>query len=171
MTYSTLAANNAKNLADLWVLPLFGEHKPSPYLQTEFWEMQARFSPDGRWIAYESTESGRPEVYVQSFPAASGKVPVSTQGGADPRWRRDGKELFYLAADHKLMAVEVKTGPTFEAGVPRALFQARVIDLYDVYKHYTVTKDGQRFLFVTPVEEVNSDPITVVLNWTAELRR
>ena len=171
IAYSILAANNPKNFTDLWVLPLFGERKPTPYVQAESWEAQARFSPDGRWIAYQSTESGGPEVYVQSFPVSSGKVRISTQGGADPRWRRDGKELFYLAADHKLMAVEVKTGSAFEAGVPKALFQAPIIDLYDAYKHYTVTNDGQRFLIVTPAEEVASDPITVVLNWTAGLKQ
>jgi Tol biopolymer transport system component len=171
IAYSATSANSPKTLTDLWVLPLFGERKPILYLQAEFWEMQARLSLDGRWIAYESTESGRPEVYVQSFPALGGKVKVSTQGGADPRWRRDGKELFYVAADHELMAVEVRIGSTFQAGVPKALLRMRVISYDDVYKHYTVSKDGQRFLVVTPTEEVSSNPITVVINWTAELRR
>jgi hypothetical protein len=151
------------------VLPLFGDRKPIPYLQTEFIELQARFSPDGRWIAYNSHESGRPEVYVQSFPASADKSKVSTDGGAAPHWRRDGKELFYIAADQKLMAVEAKTGTTFQPGLPRALFQMRV-DVTD-RSCYTVTKDGQRFLVNTLVEESASMPITVVLNWTADLRR
>jgi eukaryotic-like serine/threonine-protein kinase len=153
------------------VLPLFGDRKPIPYLQTEFVEAQARFSPDGRWIAYSSNESGRPEVYVQSFPASASKSKVSTDGGAEPRWRRDGKELFYIAADQKLMAVEVKVGTTFQPGLPRALFQTRVIGLCDELNHYAVSKDGQRFLVNTVVEESTSNPLTVVLNWTAELRR
>jgi serine/threonine protein kinase len=169
--YATITADNPKSFTDLWVLPLFGERKPMPYLQTEFWQHEARFSPDGRWIAYRSDESGKMEIYVQSFPAPSGRVPVSTEGGVNPSWRGDGKELFYLAADQKLMAVEVKSGATFQAGVPRALFLTRVSGAVGSSKHYTVTKDGQRFLVNMPVEGASSNPITIVLNWTAELRR
>ena len=99
---------------DVWVLPLEGDRKPFPFLQTPFKETQARFSPNGRWVAYVSNESGRNEVYVQTFPASGGKWPVSTKGGTSPLWRGDGKELFYDSGDGKLMAVEVKTGGTFE---------------------------------------------------------
>jgi hypothetical protein len=148
-----------------------GEHKPIPYLQTEFSEFQARFSPDGRWITYTSDESGRNEVYVQIFPTAAEKCKISTDGGADPRWRRDGQELFYLATDQKLMAVEVRKSATFQPGLPKILFVTRVTGLADRRNHYAVSKDGQRFLVNTLVEEASSNPITVVLNWTADLRR
>jgi eukaryotic-like serine/threonine-protein kinase len=160
-----------KPAADVWVLPMFGECKPIPYLRREFLELQARFSPDGRWVAYTSNETGRSEVYVQGFPTPSGKWQVSTEGGEDPRWRRDGKELFYLAAYERLMVVEVKTAPTFQRGIPRALLQTQFAELFGDLSHYVVSKDGQRFLVNTKVGESSSSLITVVLNWTAELRR
>lgn len=154
--------------ADLWIIPLFGDHKPFPFLQTEFQENSGRFSPNGRWMAYDSNETGRNEVYVQAFPPSGAKWMVSANGGGSPRWRRDGKELFYLAADRKLMAVAVNGEGTFKAGVPKALFQTReIIGRYV----YAVTPDGQRFLVNTPLEEASTSPITVVLNWTAELKR
>jgi hypothetical protein len=129
----------------------------------------ARVSPDGRWIAYESDESGRYEVYVQSFPASGGKWQISTAGGAEPRWRGDSKELFYVARG-KLMAVEVKTGAsTFEAGIPRTLF-APPLASDQRRNRYVVTADGKRFLVRTPVGET-SMPITVVMNWTAAVKR
>ena len=111
-------SDDPKTGYDLWVLPLEGDRKPQPYLQTQFRENQGQFSPDGHWVAYTSDESGRLEVYVQPFPAAGGKWQISTNGGENPKWRRDGKELFYLGLDRRLMAVEVKTAPTFEAGLP-----------------------------------------------------
>ncbi|HYM11730.1 MAG TPA: hypothetical protein VEU62_13425, partial [Bryobacterales bacterium] len=155
---------------DLWILPMLGDHKPFPYLQTESDEFQARFSPDGRWIAYVSNESNpRYEVYVQAFNgqgAASGeKWQVSTNGGAQPAWRRDGRELFYMAPDQKIMAVEVKSGSTFEPGAPKALFQTQVLGVTDARNHYAVTSDGQRFLVNTVVENLTSSPITVLVNW------
>ncbi|HYT31056.1 MAG TPA: hypothetical protein VEO37_00560, partial [Thermoanaerobaculia bacterium] len=158
-----------KTGSDLWVLPLFADRKPIPFLQTEFNEGQGQFSPDGRWLAYFSDESGRREIYVQAFPASGGKWQISTTGGMFPRWRRDGKELFYIAADRKLMAVEVQTDPTLQADRPRALFETHVFGAPVI--PYTVSADGQRFLFNTPTEEAFSSPITVVVNWTAELKK
>jgi eukaryotic-like serine/threonine-protein kinase len=155
---------------DIWILPLFGDGKPYSLLQTPFSEYQAHFAPDGKWFAYTSNESGRSEVYVQSFPPSGGKWQVSTGGGAQPHWRRDGKELFYLAPDRKLMAVEVKMGSTFETSAPKTLFQTQVVR-YEAPNRYVVTGDGQRFLVNSPVEEVSQTPITVVLNWTAGLRK
>src|SRR5262249_16614512 len=112
---------------DLWVVPLFGDRKPFSYLQTEASEDNARFSPDGKWIAFESNETGQPEIYVRSFPVeAAGKWQISTVGAEQPMWRRDGKELFYLTLDKKLMATEVKTGQTFEAGASKLLFQTQI---------------------------------------------
>jgi Tol biopolymer transport system component len=154
---------------DLWVLPLSGDRQPRPFLQTPFDERQGRFSPDGRSVAYVSDESGRFEVYVQSFPTPGGKWQISTEGGSDPRWRRDGKELFYRAADGKLMAVEVKGGSIFEARSPKVLLATPPLNFFD--RNYAVTADGQRFLISTPVRDASSEMITVVINWTAELRR
>ena len=158
------------NGSDIWALPLFGDGKPYALLQTTFSESQGHFSPDGRWFAYTSNESGRNEVYVQSFPPSGGKWLVSTGGGAQPHWRRDGKELFYIAADRKLMAVAVTAGSGFETGAPKPLFQTQVVR-YDAPNRYEVRPDGQRFLVNSPMEEVSQTPITVILNWTAALKR
>ena len=167
---------------DLWVFPLFGDpgpagavaRKPTRFIQTEFDEGQARFSPDGKWVAYASTESGRPEVYVQPFPASGGKWQISTGGGLLPMWRRDGKELFYLVPGlGRLMSVEVKTAPQFEAGAPRLLFQAPVGLTHgmEAGSHYAVSADGQRFLLNLPIQDTTPSPITVVLNWPAGLKK
>jgi len=159
-------------LSDLWVLPLFGDRKPIPYLQTRFNEAEGRFSPNGRWIAYNSGESGRNEVYVQPFPAAAGKWQISTDGGFNAKWSRDGKELFYIAADGKFMAVPVNTGARFEAGVPKALFQTAFVGFpFGGSNHYGVSADGQRFLMNVPTGEGSAAPITVVVNWTAGIRK
>ena len=163
--------SDPKTSYDLWVLPLTGGQKPFPFLQTEFNESQGRFSPTGAHVAYTSNESGRNEVYVRPFPAASGKVQVSTDGGDQPRFRRDGKELFYLAPDRRLMTVAVKGGESFEAGLPQALFETRIRDVTIRRYHYDVTGDGERFLVNTAVEQKASAPITLVLNWTADLKR
>ena len=170
--------------ADLWVLPdLAGppeSHKPVPYLRTPFDERQGQFSPDGHWIAYTSDESGpgQYQIYVQSFPAGAGKFQVSTgAGGTEPRWRRDGKEIFYLAADGKLMAVETQTTPEFEAAAPKTLFDPLIRRGRAppwVFFSYDVTADGKRFLVnsVSTVPESSaSAPITVVVNWLAALKR
>ena len=161
-----------KTKSDLWVLPLFGDQKPFPFLQTEFNERNGRFSPDGRWIAYASDESGAYQIYVQSFPTSGGKFPVSTNGGFFPTWRRDGKELFYVSPDRKMMAVEVKgEGATFERGVPKVLFDLRVRSFIDPQARFAVTADGQKFLVNNTIGETTSAPIAVVLNWTADLKK
>jgi serine/threonine protein kinase len=159
---------------DLWVLPMSGDHKPIPYLQTEYNEVHSHFSPDARWVAYVSDESGRAEVYVQSFPATGGKWQISTGGGDQPMWRRDGKELFYVAADGMLMAAEVsQSASTFQAGVPKPLFAPPIskAGINSARNSFLVTADGQRFLVNNPVEDAASFPITVVLNWTSLLKR
>jgi Tol biopolymer transport system component/tRNA A-37 threonylcarbamoyl transferase component Bud32 len=167
--YNSLSPNTG---TDLWVLPLSGDQKPTPFVQTEFTEYQGRFSPDGRWVAYASNLSGTYEVYVQSFPSSGGKWQISTGGGAQPQWRRDGKELFYLAPDRKLMAVEVNgAGATFVAGVPKPLFEAHVSAIFPGIPCYAVTSDGQRFLVNTLVGESAPAPLTVVMNWTADLKK
>ena len=159
---------------DLWVLPLSGDQKPFPYLQGDFSEVQGRFSPDGKWVAYASNESGKWEVYVQSFPAPGGKWQISTNGGAHPQWRRNDGELFYISLDRKLMAVDVKlNGATFSADAPRELFALRLqtVNLPGPRNYFVASADGQRFLVASVPEERITTPMTVVLNWTADLRR
>jgi serine/threonine protein kinase len=153
---------------DIWVLPLFGDRKPFPYVHGDFNESQGQFSPDGRWMAYVSDESGMQQVYIQSFPALTGKEQVSTAGGSEPRWRRDGKELFYVAADRKLMSVLVKSGTNFQADAPRALFET-TLPFAPTRQNYSVSPDGQRFLLNTPAGTTSS--ITIVENWTAGLKK
>ena len=164
-------ANGLKTGADLWILPLSGDRKPFPFLQTESQEGNGMFSPDGRWVAYFSTESGNVELYVASFPGAGGKRQVSTSGANTPaKWRKDGKEIFYLAPDDKLMAAEVNgRGATLEVGAVRPLFDIRRGGPGYVYD---VTADGERFLVNSAVEPKEpSAPITLVVNWTADLKK
>jgi hypothetical protein len=158
---------------DLGVLMLTGEHKASTFLGTSFNEAQARFSPNTRWVAYASDESGRFEVYVRPFPAASGQTQISIAGGTQPEWRRDGRELFYIAADGKMTAVPVATdGATFSAGTPRALFNVEVPEPNPPFPtDYAVTADGQRFLVNTVADQPTRPALTVILNWTADLKR
>jgi Tol biopolymer transport system component len=162
--------NDPKTKRDLCVLPLDGDRKPFPFLQTPFNELSGRFSPDGRWIAYGSDESGKQEAYVQTFPASGGKWQLSTKGGMPPRWSGDGKEMFYISRDGELMAVEVKIGGTFEAGIPKVLFDlsgARISS----NTNYAVTADGQRFIFVSRIEDTAPSSLAVVVNWAAALRK
>ena len=163
-------AQDTKTGWDLWLLPMFGDRQPEPLLQTPFAERDGQFSRDGRWIAYSSDESGRREVYVQPFGTTVGKWLVSTSGGSQPMWRRDGRELFYLGADRQLMAVEVRAGTTIETGVPRPLFDVRVSAI-DFRNHYQPSADGQRFLVASISAEEAAPPITVVVNWPALLRQ
>jgi serine/threonine protein kinase len=158
---------------DLWVLPMTGEAKPFPYLETPFEEAHAQFSPDGRWIAYASNESGRPEVYIQSFPIGGGKWQISTTGGDQPQWRADGKELFYIAPDRSLMAVTIADGTTMEVGRPAVLFQTivPVSGITDDRNNYVPSRDGQRFLVNALADTGNLQPLIMVLNWAGELKR
>src|SRR5207245_1634661 len=111
---------------DIWILPLSGDRKPTPLLQGPYDESQGRVSPDGHWIAYTSNETGREEVYVQSFPEPGGKWQISTRGGSDATWNPNGHELFYISPDQQMMVMSVPAGPTFEVSVPRPLFPIRV---------------------------------------------
>jgi eukaryotic-like serine/threonine-protein kinase len=156
---------------NLFVLPLSGDRKPFPFLNsdTKFAVLFGQFSPDGRWVAYTSTESGRTEIYVAPFPGAGGKWQISTGGGSSPRWRRDGTEIFYLSPDNKLMVAAVNgKGPSIEVGAVRPLFQTNSIGSASTY---AVSADGQRFLINTVPEQAASAPIAVVLNWTAGLKK
>jgi Tol biopolymer transport system component len=157
--------------SDIWLLPLSGDHHATPLLHSEFSEEQAQFSPDGRWLSYTSDESGRSEVYVQDFPSLSGKWRISSSGGGDARWRADGRELFYIAEDRRLMAVPVSTGATFRPGVPTALFDTGMQPNWGTCRnHYDVSRDGKRFIFTAPVDDDRFAPFTIVVNWTAGLQ-
>jgi Tol biopolymer transport system component/predicted Ser/Thr protein kinase len=154
----------------LFVFPLSGDRKPYPFLKTQFNEGLGQFSPDGRWVAYESNDSARDEIYVAPFPGPGGKWQISTAGGSFPRWRRDGTEIFYLAPDNKLMAAAVNgKGGSFEVGVVKPLFETNT---FRARYSFAVSPDGQRFLMInTTKQQVSSAPITVVLNWTAGLKK
>jgi Tol biopolymer transport system component len=171
---------------DQWILPLTGERKPVPILQNPFLEGWPQVSPDGKWIAYTSNETGQNEIYIRTFPEGSGKWQISTNGGIFPRWRHDGKELFFLSAigaglsstsGGKMMAADLRvSGASIQAGVPHALFDSGYFNFNHpvAYNTYAVSADGQRFLIPRPANataEVASTPITVVVNWTAALRK
>jgi eukaryotic-like serine/threonine-protein kinase len=155
---------------DLLLLPPEGDRRPVPYLQTPANETVGQFSPDGRWMAYASDESGTRQIYVQAIPANGDKRQISTAGGDQPRWRRDGHELFYIANNQTLMAAPVKTVGTFETDTPRPLFPIDPVNLVGSSFAYQPALDGQRFLVTTPVSRT-TPPITVVLNWQAGLKK
>jgi eukaryotic-like serine/threonine-protein kinase len=156
---------------DIDALPVSGDRKPYPVLKAAFAQDHARLSPDGRWIAYVSQESGRREVFVQSFPPAGGKWQISTSGGTEPSWRRDGKELYFLSGS-KLKAVDVKAaGSSLEASIPKELFEAPVVvGGARRRSRYLAAPDGQRFLIVASPKAVDATPFIVVQNWQTALK-
>ena len=159
--------------SDVWVLPLAGDRRAFPVLQSPFVESQPQFSPDGQWLAYMTNESGRPEVYVRPFSRDGDRVQVSAAGGGWPRWRRDGKEILYLALDSAVVAVPVvRRGSRLEVGAGQPLFTMRTrpqarLDSYN----YDVSPDGRRFLVNTFVEQPTSAAIDLVINWPSSLNR
>jgi serine/threonine protein kinase/Tol biopolymer transport system component len=166
-----------KTNSDLWVAPLTADAQlsgpPAPFANTQFSEQQGQFSPDSRWIAYVSDESGRPEIHVQAFPVPAGgggKTLISRDGGTQPRWRRDGKELFYVSLDGKMMAVDVSSGQAFKTSVPKVLFQAPFYgdDSAPSLFRWDTVADGKRFLVDTV--ESSPEPLTMVLNWMAGVK-
>ena len=173
---------DSKTRSDLWLMPLAGDRKPTVYVNSEFNETHGQFSPDGHWIAYASDESGRPEIYVRPFPltADSGKWTVSSGGGVTPRWRRDGKELFFLTTKvHTVMVAKVSYTPTFTTTVPVPAFGASIQNNAATGSggpdsfNWDVTADGQKFLLATVAtqEHPPQPPINVVMNWTALLKK
>ena len=140
-----------------------GDRKPQPLLQTKANKEYGRVSPDGNWLAYVSDESGSNEVYVTQFPQPARSWRISTNGGTQPRWRGDGKELFFVSGN-KLMATSVSSGTEFQAGTPQPLFEIEGVN-------YAPSKDGQRFLVSVVTEKAPAPPINVVLNWTAGLKK
>jgi Tol biopolymer transport system component len=152
-----------KGQRDLWLMPMTGEHKPQALLQTEADEQAGRVSPDGKWLAYQSDESGNDEIYVTQFPEPGRSWRISTSGGVNPFWRGDDKELYFVSGN-KLMAVSVNGGTEFQNGAPQALFEIEGTQ-------YAPSKDGQRFLTTVAAEKGPAPPINVVLNWTAEVKK
>jgi len=164
-----VTAIDPQNGQDLWAVPMTGDHKPQVVLQTPFNESRARFSPDGRWIAYQSDESGRNEVYVASFQGAAGKWQISTNGGGDPAWSPDGRELCYISRDQKFMAVAITSGASLDVGTPRELFPI-LVEGGSRRNVYEVAPDAKRFLFLLPAGETGT-PITAVVNWRTDSRQ
>ena len=158
---------------DILALPLDSDGKPQgepqAVVQTDFDEHGGQFSPDGKWIAYVSIKTSRYEVYVQPLAHhAGGEIRISTDGGDQVRWQPDGKGLFYVARDGRLMAVPVRlgsNGETAEVGTPVPLFQTRVRGMPAGQTQYAVSSDGQRFLMNTLIEDIVTSPITMILNW------
>jgi Tol biopolymer transport system component len=169
----------SKTRQDLWMLPLAGDRKPVALVHGAFNETHGQISPDGKWLAYESNETGQSEVYVQPFPTGAGRWPISTGGGQFPRWRRDGRELFYMdrTSGGKLIGVDVNAvGSAFVAGSPKALFDSGYINLNagGTYHTFAVSADGQRFLIPRPpagAADAAPSPIAVVLNWAAGIKK
>jgi Tol biopolymer transport system component len=154
---------------DLWLYSL-AEKKARIFLRTPYVEAGGKFSPDGRWIAYQSDESGKLQIYVLPASGNAGKWMISTDGGTRVRWSRDGKRIYYASPDSKLMAVDVNTrGDEFVAGTPQVLFPINLRSLFG--EQYDVAADGKRFLINTPIQQSEVAPITIVQNWTAALSK
>lgn len=163
--YLVYASMNPQTQEDLWLLPLFGDRRPIPYLRTPFNEAQGQISPDGHWLAYSSDESGAWNVYVQAFPVPGNKQLISTNGGTEPHWRKNGGELFYMAPDGTIVSVGTRAGKQLEVMPPTPLFRAPFPTRPPIYINwYAVTSDGQRFL-VDSREGREPDRIDVIVNW------
>jgi Tol biopolymer transport system component len=154
----------AKNLGDIGVLPLAGDRKPQILMQTEQDEREPCFSPDGRWFTYSSSESGQFEIFVRRFPLTDEKWQVSSGGGLQPAWSRDGKGIFYINLNRQMMMAPVSTATTFSARPPQSLFQTTV-RLNNISHQYAISADGQRLLMVVPVQDIESESFRVLLNW------
>jgi len=150
---------------NLYVLPTEGEKKPYPLVQTSFNSDHGAFSPDGKWVAYTSNESGREDVYVKAFGETGDRFRVSRNGGTQPMWRGDGRELFFLAPDSTMMAASINTSSGFDAGIPLPLFSSGAVNFTGNRRQYAVTHDGQRFLINLPQQRATATPLTVVVNW------
>jgi Tol biopolymer transport system component len=165
LLYMRSAGAKVRSGANIWVLPLSGDRKPFPFIESPFLNSGSQFSPDGRWLAYNSNESGQWEVYVVPFPGPGNRVRISTAGGRLARWRRDGKEIFYLADNTLVAAGVTANGSRFDVGAVQRLF---AVPMVDGFWPYDVSPDGQRFLVNTLSEAVA--PLTVVVNWPAGLK-
>lgn len=163
--YVVYMANELGTNWNIWAMPLTGGPTPQAVLRTQFNETDARISPDGRWLAYVSDESGKWEVYLQQFVSPGGKWRTSSIGGTQPEWSHDGREIFYVTADQT-----VHVGASLNPGTPKELFQLHTVTDF-LGNTYDIAEDDQRFLVNTPVaEEASQPPLTLVINWTAALK-
>lgn len=167
LAYTAWDRRTIKRANEVWALPLFGARKPFPSVIAATDAMAPAISPDGKWVAYVTYESGKEEVYLKAFPTGEGKLPASTSGGSFPHWRRDGKELFFCNySEHVMMAVDVReTAAGLELGIPRQLFRA------NIYSWCDVSADGQKFLIDGTTGEPPSDRLSLVTNWFADLKK
>jgi eukaryotic-like serine/threonine-protein kinase len=158
---------------EVWILPLAGDRKPFPFAQGLHLQNRAVFAPDTHWIAYGSDESGLSQVYAQPFPATGARIQVSKNGGTQPRWRGDGRELFFLGLDGTMMAAPIETKPEFQSGNPQALFASLnlVTSASSGRRQYAVTRDGKRFLVITPERSPTGSPLNIVVNWLAAVQK
>jgi len=161
---------------DIWAMPM-ETRKPAPYIHGQANEVQPAFSPDGKWVAYVSDETGRAEIYVQPYPANGDKWTISTSGGVQPQWRSDGTELYFLTLSQQLQSVDVSVKDSrLDPGVPRLLFATRAVfpaGPLAPFRSYVVGPDGKSFLINEPASDSlqRHDPLTVIVNWTGLLRR
>jgi Tol biopolymer transport system component len=169
LVYTNKVMNDPRNGVDIYALPLTGGGKPFPVVHTQFDDTGPSLSPTGKWMAYQNNESGRNEVYISLFPGGGARWQVSTSGGVDAAWRGDGKELYFLDPSDNLMAVDVdESGGSPRLGVPHALFQA--VGIQRQVGTFAVTTDGKKFLINNGSANQDSEPLTVVTNWTADLK-
>jgi serine/threonine protein kinase/Tol biopolymer transport system component len=168
-------ATGFQTAIDIWMLPLTGDRKPFAFVQGPGNDLAAAFSPDGHWVAYTSDESGGPQVYVRPFPAAAGRFQISKDGGSQPQWRGDSKELYFVApVGATLMATSFDTTREFPAGIPEPLFTTGLVPAPGQRRQYAVTKDGKRFLVLLPQSSdlnAGQQPLTVVVNWLAAVQK
>ena len=173
VVYTQRGDPKTKGSGDIYVFSV-SEKKPIPIIHSDANEIQGQLSSDSRWMAFTSDVSGRNEIYVQPFPAADNLHKISISGGQQPRWKRDGKELYFIGADGKMMAAPIKIGtgskPSFESGAPLPLFDSHITGVGNNVFHYDVTGDGQRFIVVTESTVSSSPHLNVWLNWSAGLK-
>ena len=160
------ASNDQRTKADLWLLPISGNQKPIPLIRSEFNEDRADVSADGNWIAYSSDESGRSEIYVQTMPPSGARYQISNDGGSEPQWRQDGKEIFFISPDKQLMAAQILRKDPFETSIPKALFVIQERFIGPERGTYAVSNDGNRFLINTVSENSMSNAVHLITNWT-----
>jgi len=171
--YVAFCTEGADTGWDIWILPLQEKAKPEPFLVTPFVEKSPQFSPDGRWLAYVSNESGDFQVYVRPFPGPGGRWQISTEGGFSPRWSGDGVELFYRSGDRVVSVAVSAAGDAFQAGRPQTLFAGNYLYLEDMSETFDVAPDGQRFVLLKPSTRntTRNMNVTFIFNWFEELRR
>ena len=164
-----IRSGSSRGRGNVWELDVGGEREPRPLLNESYREHVAVFSPDGHWIAYTSEESGRTEVYARAYPGPGRKYSVSTRGGSEPVWSRDGRELFFRSGN-AMMVVDVRLEPEFQVGAPRELFQGNFRLAPAVNSNYDVSPDGERFLMIRPTGDAPRE-IHVIVNWVQQLER